>query len=137
LEAKVAEGLEVQQKGERFSLIDPPSLPERPYKPNRLAIVMLGFILAVGAGVGSGAAAESLDRSIRTSEQLASLTQHFPLAVIPFMPNEVDLSRVRRRRRISQVAGAGVVVTTLLLLHAFVVPLDVLWFTALRRFGVE
>ncbi|MFI5223143.1 MAG: GumC family protein, partial [Nitrospirales bacterium] len=42
LEAKVSEGLEVQQKGERFSLIDPPSLPEKPDKPNRSAIVLLG-----------------------------------------------------------------------------------------------
>lgn len=137
LEAKVSEGLEVQRKGERFSLIDPPSLPERPFKPNRLAIVLLGFILAVGAGLGSGAAVESLDHSIRTSEQLASLTQHFPLAVIPFMPNEVDVSRVRRRRRISQAAGVGILATILLFLHVFVAPLDVLWFTALRRFGMD
>jgi hypothetical protein len=137
LEAKVAEGLEVQRKGERFSLIDPPSLPEKPSKPNRLAIVMVGCILAVVAGVASGAAAEGLDHSIRTPEQLASLTQHFPLAVIPFMPNERDLSRVRRRRRIVQTAGLGVLATILFFVHVFVAPLDVLWFTSLRRFGVE
>ena len=50
LEAKVSEGLEVQRKGERFSLIDPPSLPEKPEKPNRPAIVLLGFILALAGG---------------------------------------------------------------------------------------
>jgi len=137
LEAKVAEGLEVQRKGERFSLIDPPSLPEKPYKPNRLAIVLLGFILAVGGGVGLGAAAESLDHSIRTPDQLVALTQHFPLAVIPFMPNEEDVSQARLRRRVLQTAGIGVFAMVLLLLHVFVVPLDVLWFTALRRFGME
>ena len=32
-------------------------------------------------------------RGLRTPEQLAKLTQVFPLAVIPFMPNEQDLSR--------------------------------------------
>jgi succinoglycan biosynthesis transport protein ExoP len=137
LEAKVSEGLEVQRKGERFSLIDPPSLPEKPDKPNRLAIVLLGFILAVGGGIGSGAAAESLDHSIRTPEQLAQLTQLFPLAVIPFMPNEQDLSRAVKRRRLLQGAGVGALVTILALLHVFVVPLDVLWFSALRRFGIE
>ena len=137
LEAKVAEGLEVQRKGERFSLIDPPSLPEKPYKPNRLAIVLLGVILAVGGGAGLGAAAESLDHSIRTPDQLVALTQHFPLAVIPFMPNEEDVSRVRLRRRVVQTAGIGAFATIILLLHVFVVPLDVLWFSALRRFGME
>ena len=137
LEAKVSEGLEVQRKGERFSLIDPPSLPEKPDKPNRLAIVLLGFILAVGGGIGSGAAAESLDHSIRTPEQLARLTQLSPLAVIPFMPNEEDLSRAVKRRRLLKGAGVGALVTILALLHVFVVPLDVLWFAALRRFGIE
>lgn len=137
LEAKVSEGLEVQQKGERFSLIDPPSLPEKPDKPNRSAIVLLGFILALAGGIGSGAALELLDHSIRTPEQLTRLTQLSPLAVIPFMPNEQDLVRAVKRRRLLQGAGVGALVTILLLLHAFVRPLDVLWFAALRRFGIE
>lgn len=137
LEAKVAEGLEVQRKGERFSLIDPPSLPEKPFKPNRMAIVLLGVILAIGGGLGSGAIAESLDHSIRSPEQLLSLTHHFPLAVIPFMPNEEDVSRVRLRRRIAQTAGVSVLGTALVIVHVFIMPLDVLWFSALRRFGME
>ncbi len=137
LEAKVSEGLEVQRKGERFSLIDPPSLPEKPEKPNRPAIVLLGFILALAGGIGSGAAAESLDHSIRTPEQLMRLTQLSPLAVIPFMPNEQDLSRAVKRRRLLKGAGVGALVAILALLHMFVMPLDVLWFAALRRFGVE
>ena len=137
LEAKVSEGLEIQRKGERFSLIDPPSLPEKPDKPNRPAIVLLGFILALAGGIGSGAAAESLDHSIRTPEQLAQLTQFFPLAVVPFMPNEEDLSRAVKRRLLLKGAGVGALVTILALLHVFVIPLDVLWFAALRRFGIE
>jgi polysaccharide biosynthesis transport protein len=136
LEAKVSEGLEVQRKGERFSLIDPPSLPEKPDKPNRFAIVLLGVILAVGGGIGSGAAAELLDHSIRTPEQLAQLTQLFPLAVIPFMPNEQDLSQAVKRRRLIQGAGVGALLTIIALLHVFVMPLDVLWFAALRRLRI-
>jgi len=136
LEAKVSEGLEVQRKGERFSLIDPPSFPEKPDKPNRLAIVLLGFFLALAGGLGSGAAAESLDHSIRTPEQLAQLTQVAPLAVIPFMPNEEDLATAVKRRRLFMGAGVGALVTSIALLHAYVVPLDVLWFSALRRFGI-
>ncbi|MBX3346970.1 MAG: hypothetical protein KF806_16700, partial [Nitrospira sp.] len=87
LEAKVSEGLEVQRKGERFSLIDPPGLPESPEKPNRKAIVLLGVILAMAGGAGVAALAEHLDHSIRTPEQLLRVTQAFPLAVIPYMPN--------------------------------------------------
>jgi uncharacterized protein involved in exopolysaccharide biosynthesis len=137
LEAKVSEGLEVQRKGERFSLIDPPSLPEKPDKPNRLVIMLLGFILAVGGGIGSGAAADSLDHSIRTPEQLGQVTHLFPLAVIPFMPNEDDVAWAVKRRRMIRGAGVGAALAVLLIVHFFAVPLDVLWFAALRRFGVE
>jgi uncharacterized protein involved in exopolysaccharide biosynthesis len=137
LEAKISEGLEVQRKGERFSLIDPPSLPEKPDKPNRLAIVLFGFILAIGGGIGSGIAVDNLDHSIHTPEQLVQLTQLFPLAVIPFMPNEDDLAKAVRFRRLVKGAGVGAVVTILLLVHVFVLPLDVLWYATLRRFGIE
>src|SRR5207245_10731142 len=75
LEAKVSEGLEVQRKGERFSLIDPPSLPEKPDKPNRPAIVLLGFILALAGGIGSGAAADSLERPISRPDMRTIMDQ--------------------------------------------------------------
>ena len=35
MEAQVAEGLELERKGERFSLVDPPALPESPVRPNQ------------------------------------------------------------------------------------------------------
>ena len=56
---------------------------------------------------------------------------------IPFMPNEQDLSRAVTRRRLLQGTGVGALVVILALLHVFVMPLDVLWFAAMRRFGVE
>ncbi len=133
LEARVSEGLEIQRKGERFSLIDPPRLPEKPDKPNRLAILLLGLVLAVGGGIGSAAAAEFLDHSIRTPDQLAQLTQLLTLAVVPFMPNEEDLSRAVKRNRLIKGTGLGMILTLLVVIHFFWFPVDVLWFAALRR----
>ncbi|MDR4476703.1 MAG: hypothetical protein R3B11_11970 [Nitrospira sp.] len=137
LEAKVSEGLEVQRKGERFSLIDPPGLPESPEKPNRKAIVLLGLILAMAGGVGAAALAEHLDHSIRTPEQLLRVTQAFPLAVIPYMPNRADVGRALRRRGRIRMAGVGALALLLLLCHLFWTPLDVVWFATLRKFGIE
>ena len=137
LEAKVSEGLEVQRKGERFSLIDPPGLPENPEKPNRKAIGLLGLILALAGAAGSAAVAENLDHSIRAPEQVARLTQAFPLAVIPYMPNRADVTRARARLRLVRGAGLAVVAALLLLSHVFWTPLDVLWYAALRKIGLE
>jgi len=137
LEAKVSQGLEVQRMGERFSLLDPPGLPENPEKPNRPALALLGFILALAGGGGAAAAAEQLDHTIRAPEQLVRLTQTFPLAVIPYMPNKEDLTRALKRRRMIRTASLGALVLLLLVSHLFWTPLDVLWYSALKRFGVE
>ena len=44
--------LEKTQQGEHFRMLDPPNLPVRPYKPNRLQLCGLG--LAVGLVLGGG-----------------------------------------------------------------------------------
>jgi hypothetical protein len=137
VEAQVSEGLETQQKGERFSLIDPPGLPEKPEKPNRAVILLLGFILAVVGGSGAGAAAENLDGSIRTADQLARLAGALPLAIVPFMPNGHDLAQERLRRFRRRLAGAAALLVTVALIHWLVMPVDVLWFSTLRRLGLD
>jgi uncharacterized protein involved in exopolysaccharide biosynthesis len=137
LEAEVSKELEVQRKGERFSLIDPPDLPQKPEKPNRPAIMFLGLILAIGCGVGIGVLLEQLDRSIRGGEQLGRLAGLPPLAFIPYIPNQDDLKRLARQRVRVAVAGAGMVVVLVVSVLALGYPLDVVWFAALRKLGLE
>ncbi|MEW6247765.1 MAG: lipopolysaccharide biosynthesis protein [Nitrospirota bacterium] len=136
MEAQVSEGLEIQRKGERFSLIDPPDLPERPERPNRPMLLFLGLVLAAVGGAAAGSAAERLDRSIRTPAQLNRLVKAFPLAVIPYLPTDEELARVAKRRSALRWAGMGVVVALALLGHFLWLPLDVVWFTALRKLGL-
>jgi uncharacterized protein involved in exopolysaccharide biosynthesis len=136
LEAEVSKELEIQRKGERFSLIDPPDLPEKPEKPNRPVIMFLGLILAIAGGIGSGAALEQLDRSIRGGDHLSRLAGLPPLAVIPYVPNRDDLQRLMRRRLRAGVAGAAVVVFVIVSVLAMGYPLDVVWFAALRKLGL-
>jgi succinoglycan biosynthesis transport protein ExoP len=136
LEAEVSKELEIQRKGERFSLIDPPDLPEKPEKPNRPVIVILGLILAIGGGVGSGALFEQLDRSVRGGEQLGKIVGLPPLAVIPYVPTEDDLRRLTRRRARLVMAGVGVVALAMVSVHVLLYPLDVFWYAAMRKLGL-
>ena len=53
------------------------------------------------------------------------------------MPNEEDFGRANMRRRVINTAGVSALAVMLVILHVFVIPLDVLWFAALRRFGIE
>jgi uncharacterized protein involved in exopolysaccharide biosynthesis len=136
LEAEVSKELEVQRKGERFSLIDPPDLPEKPEKPNRPVIMILGLILALGGGAGSGALFEQLDHSIRGGAHLGKIVGLPPLAVIPYVPNQDDLRRLSRRRLGIAMAGVCVVALLIVSVHVLGYPLDVLWYAAMRKLGL-
>jgi len=103
--AEVAAGVEHEIVGRRFVLVESPALPLYPKGPNRIAIVIAGFILAVGVGIGCVVFAEFLDNSIRSATQLAYIVGSAPLAVIPYLDNSADISHTRARR-IYLVAGA-------------------------------
>lgn len=133
MEAQVSEVLETQRKGERFSLIDPPALPERPSKPNRPALLILSLALAAGGGMGYGTVAENLDHSVRTARALETIIQTPPLAVIPYMSNTEDRKRVSRNKKV-MIGGAIMIGACLLAaIHFFWFPLDVIWFVFLRK----
>ncbi len=135
MEAQVSAELEVQRKGERFSLINPPELPEKPERPNRLAILFLGAFLAVGGGIGAGVATDNLDRTIHTPEQFGRALQGLTLAVIPYLPSHDEMVSLGRRRKLLGFASLGVVVVGVVVLHLAWMPLDVLWYTIWRKLG--
>lgn len=133
LEAQVAQELEKGSKGERFSLIDPPQLPEKPHSPNRTAILLLGAILSLGGGVGYASLLESLDASIRGTKSLAQLSRVPVLAAIPYMENAQDRGRKRKVKFTGWIVGVVVFLVAISILHFFIMPLDVLWYKILRR----
>jgi succinoglycan biosynthesis transport protein ExoP len=132
MEAEVGQQLEKERKGERFTLIDPPQLPEKPVKPNRIMILLLGFIMSMGGGLGYALVAENLDPSLRGSHSISAALGTAPLAVIPYMQNSEDLLRTEKTKRLlSRLAVAGAI-TVVILVPVFWIPWDVLWFKGLR-----
>ncbi len=130
--AEVAQQMEKERKGEKFTLIDPAILPEEPISPNRGAIIFLSLVLALGTGLGSAAVRESLDNAVRGVKGLTTVLQIAPLAVIPYLKNEAESSSHKRRRwylLMAAVAGIAIV----LLVVQYNTPLDVLWFKGMRK----
>lgn len=133
MQAQVARQLESESRGERFTLIEPAALPEEPIKPNRPAIIFLSLVLALGAGLGYAAVAESLDSSVRGVKGVMNAVRAAPLAVIPYLANDAEVNRSRRKTWIITALVLGAIGLALLLFHLFISPLDVLWFRILRR----
>jgi protein tyrosine kinase modulator len=131
--AEVGQEMEKERKGEKFTLIDPAILPEEPVSPNRPAIIFLSLVLALGAGVGSAAVAESMDSTIRGAKGIMATLQMAPLAVIPYMANAAETGAQRRKRIIIFASVIAGIIVCLLLVNFLVSPLDVLWFRGLRK----
>ncbi|MFN2337573.1 MAG: Wzz/FepE/Etk N-terminal domain-containing protein [Gammaproteobacteria bacterium] len=133
MQAQVGRQLEAESRGERFTLIEPAALPEEPIKPNRPAIIFLSLVLALGAGLGYAAVAESLDTSVRGVKGVLNAVQAAPLAVIPYLANDREVKRGKRKTWLIVALVLGAIGLVVLLFHLFVSPLDVLWFRVLRR----
>lgn len=135
LEAQVAQNLEESQNAERFTLLERPLAPDRPTKPNRSKILVLGFVLALGGGLGSGMVAEGLDSGIRGRRTLERVLGGPLLATVPIIWTDAE-AEARRKRRILVLAVAVVgLIAAVLAIHILYMPLDVVWAKLVQRFG--
>jgi protein tyrosine kinase modulator len=136
LDASLAKNLESEQKGERFTLIDPPLPPQIPESPNRKLLLSLGLLFALAAGFGAAFLTDRLDGSVRHRGDLLDLVQVPPLAVLPRILTEGEIASRRRWRIFTACGIVGTFALGLVLIQFFYRPLDVLWIVALRKLGI-
>ena len=135
LQARVAQQLEEENRGERFSLLEPPYVPSTPDKPNRIGILLLGIVLSFGGGITFASLSEYLDQTVRGAKSIMTLVGAPLLAAIPYIKNKEDARR--KRNRIVFVCGSsvGLLALGLVLVHIFIMPLDALWSGGLMKMG--
>jgi polysaccharide biosynthesis transport protein len=135
-EVQVSQNLETERKGEKFTLIEPPQPPEKPISPNRPLVVAVGLLLALAAGVGAVILRESADASVRGPSDIRQLLEVPALASIPIIVTAADRKRRQRIVRYSWGGGVGAMLVAVTVVHLFVRPLDIVWQSLLRRFGI-
>lgn len=133
LQAEGAVELEKELKAERFSLGEPATLPEKPFKPNRPAIAILGLIASLGAGFGVALVQEVADSSVKGPLELARVATVPVLTAVPYI--ETQREREAGRRRVHWIAAIAslLAVAFLLAVHLFVRPLPSLLEAVFRR----
>jgi len=119
LSAETATQLEIRQKGEQFSVLDPALPAQRPSSPKRLLIdaagsvggLILGIILAVGR--------EFFGASIACAEQVPEVGGNSVLEVIPFILTDAQRRRKKKQLILAVVSGvaATLVLGTVVLYH--------------------
>jgi len=110
----MATSMELLQQGERFRIIDAPSLPIKPVFPNRLKFC--GFGLGIGLALGAvvAGAFEMMDDRVYDERELQKLLPVAVISEIPAIVAENDERSVRRQLWLGWATAVFVSVTIFL-----------------------
>ena len=106
-QSEMSTDLEKTQQGERFRMLDPPNLPERPYKPNRLLLSAVGLVFGLVLGGGFAALREKLSGKIFSERQITKLV---PVEIIVEIPQIETPQEQASNRMATWVACAAAAV---------------------------
>ena len=119
-QSQLATSLQQQQEGQSFRILDTPSLPHKPSKPNRLMLSLAG--LAGGAALGLGLAflLELKHNVLRKQQDLDALIPARVLVGIPHL-NEPGEDRYKATFRMLEIAAFSAMTVLILIgnLYAF------------------
>jgi polysaccharide chain length determinant protein (PEP-CTERM system associated) len=135
MSAQIVQNLEGEQQGERFTLLEPPLMPEFPIKPNRRKLVAIGFFLALAAAAGVAVVLETIFSRVRGVNAMAALTGARPMVVIPYITTKAELRSTQLLRKwfIGLAVGLGLI--GLVVVHTLFVPLHTLLTSLISRLG--
>src|SRR5208337_1671492 len=112
-QSAMATSMELLQQGERFRILDPPSLPLKPSFPDRLKFCGIGLAVGLALGVGAAASFEIMDDRVYDEQELKGLLPVSVMSEIPVITTPAD-ERGEQKRLWLGWATAAVVFTTIL-----------------------
>jgi len=124
--ARLGENLEKEQQSEKLEIIEQPTAPQEPIKPNRPKIGALAVVIGLMAGAGVAFLAEISDKAIRRSSDIFNLVDNKLIVSIPYI---VTAAETRRQRwRVILLVLCSVILLTGVFIGAYfyLPPLDLL-----------
>ena len=112
-ESAMATSMELRQQGERFRILDPPSLPLKPDFPNRLKFCAIGLGVGLALGVFVVGGFEMADDRIYSEKEFKDLLPVPVICEIPVIAVHVSKSAVNKGTW-KRWAVAALVFTTIL-----------------------
>lgn len=112
-ESQMATSMEHMQQGERFSVLDPPSLPLKPSFPNRLIFCGIGLGLGLALGLAVVGAFEFMDDRLHSEKEIKLLLPIAILSEIPAIVSPLDVQQNKKRMLLGWTMAALAVATIL------------------------
>ena len=136
-EAETGEKLEIDQKAERFEVIEQARVPSAPVAPKRALIAIAGSIAALALGVGLALLLEILSSAIRTGAELERAVRLRPIATVPYIFTRAEVQRRRLVQGMAVLVFVVVIPSSLWVVDQFVVPMETITERVLDRTGLE
>jgi len=112
-ESKLVANLERRQVGEQFRMLDPASLPEKPYNYRlRLGVSAAAALGGLLIGLGLIAFLEYRDSSFKSEEEVVRLLNLPVLALVPVLVQEDERKMLRRKSIVGFCLAAVVVLAS-------------------------
>ncbi|OGX42091.1 MAG: hypothetical protein A3G91_06115 [Omnitrophica WOR_2 bacterium RIFCSPLOWO2_12_FULL_50_9] len=110
--AKITQRLQSSKEGTRYTVLDPPRIPLKAFKPNKALVAFVGLFLGMMAGVGLVIAIEFLDKSFIDVEEAKNFFGVPLLGAISKINTTDSIRREKDRQRwfYSLTAAAGVII---------------------------
>jgi len=96
-EAQLSENLEQGRNPEQFSILDAAIPPPTPAAPNRPWLLLVSLLSSAGLALAAAVAAEKLDSTFHTTDDLRSFTNLPTLATIRRVPTHEEMRQRRMR----------------------------------------
>ena len=124
--ARLGESLEKDQQSEKLEIIEQPTIPQEPIKPNRPKVAGLAVLLALMAGAGLALVAELADKGIRRSSDIFGVVDSQLVVSIPYITTSSETRRRKRRIILAVLLCITVLVGALVAAYFFLPPLDLM-----------
>lgn len=134
--ARLSEKLDQEQQSERMQVVEPPTLPQKPLKSNRLKMVGISFAAAAILGLAVSFGTEFLSGAIRDRQQLASVVADHFIVCIPYIPSSADIRR-SRMRLLAAIASIAVLLVVWLALAAAILLNEPIGLPLFEKMGID
>lgn len=135
--AATSEQIEVLSKGERITVVDAATVPDRPFKPNRLLIGGGGIAAGMGLGIGAIFLMELLNRSVRRPKDLVKAFGITPISTIPYLRTPAETVVRRSGFAVMLLAAVVGIPAAIYAVHMYYQPLDLIFAKVAAKFGIN
>ena len=112
-DSAMATSMEQMQQGERFSMLDPPSLPLKPDFPNRLKFCGIGLAVGLALAFALVGGLEYMDQRLHSEKEIKVLLPIAILSEIPEVMSPVDELNNKKKMMFGWAVAAVILITIL------------------------